>query len=71
VLGVSSLGYFIHCACKATIYMPCALTGNVDKSTLLVLVIIKADYCVYCSATLVLVRALGRVMLTPNSYCPY
>jgi hypothetical protein len=63
VLGASSLGYFIHYNYKATIYMPRALTGKVNKSTLSMLVIIKADLCVYYSATLALVRALGRVTL--------
>jgi hypothetical protein len=63
VLGASLLGYFVHCACKATIYMPRALIGTVDKSTLLVLVIIKADCYVCFSAILVLVRTLGRITL--------
>jgi hypothetical protein len=44
--------------------MPYVLTGKVNKSTLSVLVIIKADLCVCCIATLALVRALGRVTLS-------
>jgi hypothetical protein len=43
--------------------MPRALTGKVNKSTLSMLVIIKADLYVCCIATLALVRALGKVTL--------
>jgi hypothetical protein len=64
VLSASLLSYFIHCNYKATIYMPCVLTGKVNKSTLSVLVIIKVDLYVCYSATLALVRALGRVTLS-------
>jgi hypothetical protein len=63
VLGVSLLGYFIHYNYKATIYMPYALIGKVNKSTLFMLVIIKADLCICYIAILALVRALGRVTL--------
>jgi hypothetical protein len=63
VLGASLLGYFVHCNYKATIYMPRLLIGNVAKSTLSMLVIIKADCCVCYSTALVLICALGRVTL--------
>ena len=63
MLGASLLGYFVHCNYKATIYIPYILIGNIDKSTLSILVIIDVNLYVCYTATLALVRTLGRVIL--------